>query len=47
MLTQQAFAPLIDHDFFTQVVQTFFDPARFSKRAGSTNVLTTCFKHIV
>ena len=37
MLTQQAFEPLIDHDFEKQVVQNF-DLARLLKRAGSNKI---------
>ena len=29
-----------------EVVQIFIDPARFNKRAGSTNYCSTCFKNL-
>ena len=38
MVTQQAFEPLVDHDFWKTRGSYVFDPARFNKRAGSNNV---------
>ena len=37
MLTQQAFEPLVNHDFQTSR-STVFDPARLLKRAGQPNM---------
>ena len=38
MLTQQAFEPLVNHDFSQTSGPTFLDPARLLKNAGSKNM---------